>query len=81
MHLYEVLFRPTTGGCHKKYIETTQLGDVIGAPEPVIGADVEAVIGELCTSLAEQVAAKDAQIAELRAQVAAKDVQIAELTK
>lgn len=80
MELYEILFRPTTGGCHKKYIEQTQLGDIVGPAEPVTGADVEAVIGELCTSLAEQIAAKDAEIAGLNAALSVKDAEIAALT-
>lgn len=78
MFIYEVLIRGnsngTVSGCHVKYGVSNDINgkivESIGAAEPVKGDDVQAIIGEVAIMQAETIAAKEAEIAALKATIA-----------
>lgn len=84
---YEILFRlapdGTVQGCHKR--ELQQLIDLDTGtvhntreldPQPVVGAEVEAVLGVIAAAQADTIIQRDDEIAELQNQLTEKDAQL-----
>lgn len=81
MFLYEVLFRGqadgTISGQHVIYGVSTEFGDKLGPAQPVVGEEVEAIIGEVCAAQAATIDAKSAEIASLMEELLAVKSELA----
>jgi hypothetical protein len=71
-YLYEVLFRfskdGTIAGAHRKDLTVIKNGDTVlseseSTAKPIAGADIEALLGEICTA---QCATIDQQVIEIQ---------------
>jgi hypothetical protein len=80
---YEILYRlaedGTVAGCHRRDLEiirNTETGQVYSAkeldPQPVDGAEMEAVLGVITTAQAATIAQQNTQIADLQNQLSQK---------